>query len=321
MHPGGLDTVTCGIQTPLVLLKAGVVCHGITQRNGMVTPPDFFRGQKGASEAVKNSFLLYTDYMEQLELLSLEQRGVLLTAVMLHSMGKDLPEMDAVTKMAFSFIRADLDRATKKYDDTVSKRKAAGKAGGEAKADKSKQLLANVANAKFARNDVANVANASFATNGLANAVDNDNDNENVNDNNNPPYPPLPGGGVRKDPMEERFERFWSAYPKKTGKGDARKSFLKIKPSSALLERMLSALAAASASYQWQRDKGRFIPNPSTWLNQQRWEDEVRPDMGKPDPKQAPQSRFHNLEQRPADDIDQEAIAQMKARILGKGAP
>ena len=39
MHPGGLDTVTCGIQTPLVLLKAGVMCHGITQRNGMVTAP------------------------------------------------------------------------------------------------------------------------------------------------------------------------------------------------------------------------------------------------------------------------------------------
>ena len=40
-----------------------------------------------------------------------------------------------------------------------------------------------------------------------------------------------------------------------------------------LLERMLSAIATQSRSSQWQEGE-RYIPHPTTWLNQGRWEDE-----------------------------------------------
>ena len=26
---------------------------------------------------------------------------------------------------------------------------------------------------------------------------------------------------------------------------------------------------------QWQENAGRFVPHPTTWLNQERWEDEI----------------------------------------------
>lgn len=72
-----------------------------------------------------------------------------------------------------------------------------------------------------------------------------------------------------------RFEIFWKAYPKKVGKGAAEKSFNKYKPSQALLETMLKAVEQAKQSAQWRRDGGQYIPNPATWLNQRRWEDEL----------------------------------------------
>ena len=28
-------------------------------------------------------------------------------------------------------------------------------------------------------------------------------------------------------------------------------------------------------SYNWNKDNGQYIPNPTTWLNQKRWEDEI----------------------------------------------
>jgi phage replication O-like protein O len=71
-----------------------------------------------------------------------------------------------------------------------------------------------------------------------------------------------------------RFDQFWSAYPKKIGKGAAEKSFKKYKPSEELLKSMLAAIALQRSSEQWQKDGGQYIPNPSTWLNQKRWEDE-----------------------------------------------
>lgn len=72
-----------------------------------------------------------------------------------------------------------------------------------------------------------------------------------------------------------RFDRFWAAYPKKVGKGAAEKAFGKIRPSEELTETMIRAVEAAKTSTQWRRDGGQYIPNPATWLNQKRWEDEV----------------------------------------------
>lgn len=74
---------------------------------------------------------------------------------------------------------------------------------------------------------------------------------------------------------DTRFARFWAAYPKKVGKGAAEKAFGKIRPSDALTEKMIRAVEDAKMSAQWRREGGQYIPNPATWLNQKRWEDEL----------------------------------------------
>jgi hypothetical protein len=74
--------------------------------------------------------------------------------------------------------------------------------------------------------------------------------------------------------LDERFEDFWKAYPKKTAKDDARKAFDKRKPDGEMLAQMLAALAVQTASPTWTKDGGQFIPNPATWLNGGRWQDE-----------------------------------------------
>lgn len=66
------------------------------------------------SQGNKNSFVMYTDYMQHLELLDMEQRGVFLTAIMQYAAGGELPEMDGMVKMAFSFAKAQIDRDTPK---------------------------------------------------------------------------------------------------------------------------------------------------------------------------------------------------------------
>lgn len=78
-----------------------------------------------------------------------------------------------------------------------------------------------------------------------------------------------------KEKALARFEAFWSAYPKKTAKDDARKAFDKRKPDDAMLACMLEAIATQAASPGWQKNGGEFIPNPATWLNGARWQDET----------------------------------------------
>jgi len=69
------------------------------------------------------------------------------------------------------------------------------------------------------------------------------------------------------------FEAFWLAYPRKAGKKKAAEAFKKINPSVYPL--ILPALEAHKQSKQWTRDSGQYIPYPATWLNQERWNDEI----------------------------------------------
>ena len=72
------------------------------------------------------------------------------------------------------------------------------------------------------------------------------------------------------------FQAFWSAYPKKCAKISALKAFEKINPDRVLLSQMIGAIEERRKTEQWQKDNGQFIPNPTTWLNQRRWEDELQ---------------------------------------------
>ena len=128
------------------------------------------------------SFILYTSYQEQLELLTMEQRGYLLTAIMAYTTGRVLPEMDGVTKMAFAFIRANIDRDKEKYQKTCDARRQAGKAGGRPKANGLDEK-AKKANGFFENQSKAKKANGFFENQSKAKKPDNDNDNENGNDN------------------------------------------------------------------------------------------------------------------------------------------
>lgn len=81
--------------------------------------------------------------------------------------------------------------------------------------------------------------------------------------------------GADADEMERRFDGFWNCYPKKVGKATAQKAWEKLAPDEALFEVIVQAVELQKRSPQWCKDGGQFIPNPSTWLNQKRWEDDT----------------------------------------------
>lgn len=113
-----------------------------------------------------------------------------------------------------------------------------------------------------------------------------------------------PVGGIKDLPEDKikykntLFESFWEAYPKKINKPNALKAFLKVNPDEALLAAMLAAIATQKASEQWQRDDGRFIPYPATWLNGRRWEDETNTTTGGYVPNDPTESEADELLQK-----------------------
>lgn len=75
-------------------------------------------------------------------------------------------------------------------------------------------------------------------------------------------------------PVNDIFARFWSTYPRKVGKQAAQRAFEKAISKydvNVILEGLDRMVADPNLP-----DK-QFLPHPSTWLNEGRWEDEAYP--------------------------------------------
>lgn len=95
----------------------------------------------------KNSFVLYTDYREMVEMLPVKERGILFHSLFEYVEDgtiKDFSDSPALN-MCFSFIRSQIDRDTKKYNERCEQNRINGSKGGKATASNGKQLFANQA--------------------------------------------------------------------------------------------------------------------------------------------------------------------------------
>lgn len=86
---------------------------------------------------------------------------------------------------------------------------------------------------------------------------------------------PLPIEEKDTNPYSEDFEIFWTLYPEKKGKGKAFEFWKKI--SKKEKDDCIDKIKLQIESNHFKgRDGKEFIPNPATWLNQRRWEDEIK---------------------------------------------
>tara|TARA_Y100001963_G_scaffold64873_1_gene90333 strand:+ start:382 stop:759 length:378 start_codon:yes stop_codon:yes gene_type:complete len=75
------------------------------------------------------------------------------------------------------------------------------------------------------------------------------------------------------DFKEITFDEFYKLYPRKVGRFMANKSFKKL----SRRDKMLAYDGLLNYIRFWEHNKTekQFIPHPSTWINQRRWEDEI----------------------------------------------
>ena len=176
------------------------------------------------SKIVKKSFVLYCDYREHLALLTDEERGQLLMGLLDYAETGVEPDLKGAALMAFSFIRAQLDRDAAKYTETVKKRREAGQKGGRPPKE--------TENAESEeKQSEAKKANGFSEKQSEAKKPDNDNDNVNVNDTDNDIYIPPKGGestAAAADPVPyaaivELYHTISKSYPKLRTISDNRK--------------------------------------------------------------------------------------------------
>jgi biotin operon repressor len=78
-----------------------------------------------------------------------------------------------------------------------------------------------------------------------------------------------------KEIYKEKFDKFWELYPNKKSKEKTIIWFNNSNITDELYKTIMDKLKIFIKLKSWQDIK--FVPHPSTWLNQKRWEDEIDP--------------------------------------------
>ena len=198
-----------------------------------------------------SGFICHDDYYDRLKRLSNEEVGNLFRQLMLYHAGRyeEMSEFIDSEGIAFDFIANDIDRMEEKHNAISETNRLNGLKGGRPK--KQTEPEETEENRKKPTETEQKPTKA---------YKDKDKDKEKDKDKKS----------------NELFARFWSAYPRHEAKQTALRAFVKLNPDDGLLREMLAAIEKQKASSQWRENGGQYIPHPSTWLNQRRWEDEVR---------------------------------------------
>jgi hypothetical protein len=100
------------------------------------------------------------------------------------------------------------------------------------------------------------------------------------------------------------FDQFWSQYPRRCAKKAARKAWDKLTPA----QQQCALDALPRWGIVWEKTEMHFIPHPATWLNGERFEDELPPMQAtKKDARTAvmsnvmnPPNRFQEMSNEPS---------------------
>lgn len=76
-----------------------------------------------------------------------------------------------------------------------------------------------------------------------------------------------------QEETEITFETAWAIYPRKVARKDAQKAWVKIHPKD--YPAIITAIQAHKRTDDWTKDGGKFIPYFASWLNGERWTDEL----------------------------------------------
>ena len=105
---------------------------------------------------------------------------------------------------------------------------------------------------------------------------------------------------------ESDFEKFYAVYPRKVGVQKARVAFEAAmkRPNPPTAEQLIASVEAHKATWDWKKDGGAYIPHPATYLNQDRWRDDLSTAPKEPTRESGKRSIKQMYPQHECDDTD-----------------
>lgn len=230
-----------------------------------------------------SSFIMYNESWGGIQLLSREQRGDLLTALMAFNGAADceMPEMDQATACVFAMLRPRLEANKQKYQEALEKRKEGGKLGGRpAKPQGSEKKPVSVSD-PVSVNDLKDNKDTPLTPQGEQ-GVGEGTAEESSDAPLKAPEPgteaPATGTAPQADlshgnPAWKEFQYVFSLWPLQQGKEKAWREYAVLRARHLVPEAYALADIIERFKTEDRRWKRGYVPMMANWLRDRRWDD------------------------------------------------
>jgi len=182
---------------------------------------------------MRDSFVFYRSFQRSIQHLEASEQLEVYHAIIAYALDQVEPELTRYSQAVWEAIKPQIAANQRKYE--------AGLRGGKPKANQDLTIPEPSPNLMY---------------------NDNGNDNENVNEKENEK------DNEKENENVQRFDQFWTTFPRKTDKARAKRSFLR-------LTKTEQELAVSNIQRLYSETPAQFVPHPSTYLNGKRWEDQA----------------------------------------------
>lgn len=196
----------------------------------------------------KKTIVIYSDWIKKFEALEDDEAGRLIKHLFRYVNDLNPVPPDRITALSFIDIENTLKRDLVKWEKRAERSRENGKLGGRPLTQK------NLTKPKETHQVILEPGKP-----------DSVNDNVSVNEINNNRSKKFDQFNFSRE-----FELFWSKYPNKVGKKDTQKKFSRLKE-----DQVKKILSTIDAFINYKPFEAYTYPNPQTYINQERWNDEL----------------------------------------------
>lgn len=229
--------------------------------------------------ADKKSFILFTDRKEQINMLTDEQAGKLIKAVFEYvDTGTVTESDDFAVNLLFSIFKSQIDENAGKYKERCEKNRQIAL---ERERKKRERNNTNVQEREQAYTKSTDTDTETETDTGTETGTEKDISLSDKSDGACSSSGTQKKEKFNKSQSESDFEECWSIYPKKQGKADARKAYLKFaKKDPDLKEKVISGIRNYIEDIQRNKTPEQYIKHGSTFFNGEHWNDDYSAKTG-----------------------------------------
>ena len=221
-------------------------------------------------ENTKKYFIVPLEYKEEIDQFTTQQAGELFQNLMEYAATGTVRECSSFPiKLMFGILKRVIDQNFESYEEVRKKRSEAGKKGMKSRYEdltKDNNVKQDLTSDNSVKQNLTNDNSVIQSLTNVTNTNTKTNTKTNINNSSS--------AKLSDKAFEDEFQEVWNIYPRKEGRKNALKAYIKARKNGTSKETILSGLNAYISKIKAERTETQYIKHGSSWFSQECWLDD-----------------------------------------------